>query len=444
MLTVTSGFATRNAALAKMPIYVFTIASLSDAYSTHDLGRYSITGVPMTCHPWLKTPQGASQSIDVQAGSSSIGEMTCEVVDLGGAVRSVVGGQTLEGQQVQLLVGYPGSAWSDFVVLNTYKLYKIVPSKDYGSYVFSSRDVQMDSKTTIWNHPENGAPLSSSNPWVLQGTPCEIIQAVWLAGLMLGADTIDRATMAALDSETESMYGNSRPYLFSMVEPFQAKPFLEKLYQSAGMYPVVDALGRLSVRGFRAPAAGASPVFAFSADNVIGLPEFDRAPILNDLQWEIDAQTSASSSSGNYKTTLLFLNATSISLFQRSQQRDIQSDGLRTELGAQWWCQEVSQRVFDRFAGTSALRGGAPLISVTAFLATLPVWVGDYVSLTHPLMPNLFTGGLGLTNRVMEVVDRAPDYANGRMQYKLLDTGLTGAGAATSIGSAVIGTTTLY
>jgi hypothetical protein len=57
---------------------------------------------------------------------------------------------------------------------------------------------------------------------------------------------------------------------------------------------------------------------------------------------------------------------------------------------------------------------------------TLPVWVGDYVTVSHPLMPDLMTGALGVTNRVYEVIDREPDYANGRMKYSLLDTGLTG------------------
>ena len=57
---------------------------------------------------------------------------------------------------------------------------------------------------------------------------------------------------------------------------------------------------------------------------------------------------------------------------------------------------------------------------------TLPVWVGDYLTLSHPLMPDLQTGALGVTNRVYEVVNRDPDYAGGKMKYTLLDTGLTG------------------
>jgi hypothetical protein len=52
--------------------------------------------------------------------------------------------------------------------------------------------------------------------------------------------------------------------------------------------------------------------------------------------------------------------------------------------------------------------------------------VGDLVVVTHSQMPNLLTGELGVTERLYEVIDREPDFARGRMRYRLLDTGLTG------------------
>jgi hypothetical protein len=73
--------------------------------------------------------------------------------------------------------------------------------------------------------------------------------------------------------------------------------------------------------------------------------------------------------------------------------------------------------------------------------------VGDYVALTHSKMPDITTGSLGVTNRIYEVVDRQPNYASGNMQYKVLDTGLTGLPAAYTWGGArplIIGTGTWY
>ncbi len=443
MISGTTAWTAKNAALAKRPIFVLSIDTQATVYSTHDLTREGITGTLPAYEPWLKTPTGSTQTIDVQAGTSSIGEIQFEVIDKGGAVRSLVGTTTLEGLLATLLVGYPGIDWSDFMPLCTHRIYKVVPSKWYSSFLLSAKDIQMDSKRTIWNNPLNGAPLSASNPWIIQGTPCEIIQTIWLLGLGNPASTIDLAYMRQLDDPAEALYSCARPFLFEMDQPFTVLDFLEdQVYKASGMYPVVTNTGQLSVRGYRPLQGGPSPVFDFNADNCIAFPDYDRAQILNDLLWSID--NTAAYSGGSFSTTLLFLDATSISTFGRSNERSVQNKGLRTELGAQWFAQDISQRMFARFAGSAALRGGAPLLTLQSFFLTLPVWVGDYVTVSHPKMPDLFTGALGVTGRVCEVIDRTPDYASGKMNFKLLDTGLTGAPAAVQIGSAVIDTDSIY
>jgi len=184
---------------------------------------------------------------------------------------------------------------------------------------------------------------------------------------------------------------------------------------------------------------GRSPVFGFSADNVVVLPTLDRMPVINEAVWQYDDQD------GTAESDVTYLEATSITTFGRGNQFSVQSKGLRTELGAAWFTQWTSRRLFARFAGTPAgLLGGAPVVDVEAMLLTMPVWVGDYVTLSHPKMPDVMTGALGVTNRVYEVIDRSPDYVRGRMRYKLLDTGLTGMGAAPVYGTAVIGTALVY
>lgn len=444
MINPTGAWNAKNALLAKTPIYVFAIGGQATVYSTHDLVKQGITGTLPAYEPWLKTPDGASQTIDIQNGTSSIGELQCEVLDYGGAITSLVGSVTLEGSSATLYVGYPGIGWTDFVVLHTYTLYKVIPGKGYSSYLFSSKDIQMDAKTTIWNHPVNGAPLSAANPWMIQGTPCEIVQAVLMLALQLSPSTVDLAFMQQLDSTSEGIYAAARPFLFMETQPFTAKDFIEQqILKASGMYPVVTNDGKYSVRSYRPFAAGPVPVFHFSDDNMTALPDWDRAPILNDLLWSYDLDLTDPTAS-SYLTTQLWLDATSISDFGRSNERQVQSDGLRGELGATWFTQDISDRMFKRFAGTTGLRGGAPLLTVSAFFATLPVWVGDYVSLSSSKMPDVFNGTIGVTNRIFEVIDREPKYSRGGMQYKLLDTGLTGLAAAPVVGTAVIGTDFVY
>jgi hypothetical protein len=433
----------KTAALAKTPVYALTLSGEPVVYTTHHLASLGITGALPPYEPWLKTPQGATQTIDVLKGSSSVGEMQCEVIDKGGAVRQLVGSTTLEGRTATLSVGYPGIDYSQFVALHTYQLFKITPSRGYTSWLFRARDRQMTAKRTVYKNPLNDLPLEESNPWIVQGTPAEITQAIYLFALNRPLEEIDRAAMELLDSPAEGLFHASRPFQFMLNRPFEAKQFLEsEVYRPSGLYPVIDNLGRISLRAARPPASGPQAVFKFTDANVIVLPEIDRMPIMNEIIFKIDHD------GDDFRNELIFVDGGSLSTYGRSGQHVIESHGLRTVCGAQWFCQEASSRLFRRFAGTPAsLRGGAPVLRVEAFFLSLPVWVGDYVTVTHPKMPNILTGDLGVADRLYEVIDREPDYARGRMRYRLLDTGVTAGGArqfAPSAAEFVIGVSPVY
>jgi hypothetical protein len=444
VITTNDEWDAKNIALAKKPIYVFTIGGESTVYTTHQLAAEGITGTLPSHQAWLKVPRGASQSIDVLSGRSSIGELEFEVIDPVGDMRELVGGTTLEGRSATLSVGYPEIAYTNFVILHTYQICKITPTRGYTSWNFQARDVQMAQKRTVWDHPENGEPISADNPWIVLGTPAEIVQAIHLFALGRSVDEIDRTGLMALDSGAEGLFKSFRPYLFKLTESFEAKQFLEtEIYKTAGLYPVITNMGKLSFRASRPPAAAPETVFTFDADNMIVLPEIDRMPVINEIVFKLDHN------GDDFGTELFYIDATSVSAYGRAGQHTIESKGLWTVFGAQWICQDVAYRLFRRFAGTPAgLRGGAPVIRIEAFLLTLPVWVGDYVCVTHAMMPDLLTGDLGVTDRLYEVIDREPDFARGRMRYRLLDTGLTGVQPAHKLASSdrdfIIGTSEIY
>lgn len=449
MISTASDWNTANAGAGKMPIYVFSILPNDSVpspnpqvwYATAALPGHGVTGtLPGTITPWLKTPQGSTQTIDVLNGTSSIGELQCEVVDVDGSVRTFIGANVLEGATCTLSVGYPGIAWSSFVVLHTYQIYKIVPSRDYTSWLFCARDRQMAGKQTIYINPQNGQAISGANPWVIQGTAPEIVLQIWLWGLGQDISTVDYAGLMALDAAAEGLFP-ARPFCFVITQAFEAKQWLEtEIYKPCGMYPVVLNTGQLSARCARPPAAGPAPVYTFDPTNVTVLPQWDRMAIYNEIIYQVDQDAS-----GSFDNYLVFIESTSVGQYGCAGQLTIDSSGLRTAYGAQAFCEDIADRLFDRFAGApESLKGGAPVLTVEAFLLTMPVWVGDYVYLTHPLMPDPFTGALGVTNRVYEVIDRNPNYAAGKMSYRLLDTGLTGMPAAQAIGLAVIGSAVIY
>ncbi len=172
----------------------------------------------------------------------------------------------------------------------------------------------------------------------------------------------------------------------------------------------------------RPPSSGAIPVATFTPNNMSVLPVIDRKPVVNEAVWQFDYN------GDEYRSKPIYVEGSSISQFGRGDQWTVESQGLFSELGAWSFSQWVSHRLFARFAGTPAgLKGGAPTLEVEAFYMLATVWVGDYVAVTHPKMPDILTGALGVTDRIYEVIDRQPDYAGACMRFTLLDTGLTGA-----------------
>ena len=391
MISTNTNWDAKNALMAKQPIYAMEIAGQTTVYTTADLAAAGVTGTLPTYQPWLMTPQGAAQSIDPVQARSTLGELQCDVVDVGGAIRTLVGTTVLGGETLTLLAGWPGIAWSEFVVVQTYQIYKIVPASGYGRWTFYARDWQLLTKKTLAVHPENGGLLTQDNPWYLSGTPCEIVQALALYGLGLDAGRLDIDGIQALDSPTEGIYSPWRPFLFALTEPFTVLQFLEtEIFKPSGLYAVVTPEGKISLRSWRPPAAGVSPVFAFDQDNMTKLPEIDRLEVVNEVVFRYDYDGSA------YEQEVYFLEATSLTTYGRTTQWVVESKGLRSEWGAYGFAQWAAGRLFRRLAGTpTGLRGGAPVLDIEAFLMTLPVWVGDLVTLTHPLMPDLMTGRWG-------------------------------------------------
>jgi len=94
----------------------------------------------------------------------------------------------------------------------------------------------------------------------------------------------------------------------------------------------------------------------------------------------------------------------------------VQSTGLRVARGGMMLSRILADRIFRRRAFAP------PTYKFSAQLATECVELGDYVWLSHPKVLDIKTGKLGLNSVVCEVIAKQPDYANGKMDFTLLDT----------------------
>jgi len=107
---------------------------------------------------------------------------------------------------------------------------------------------------------------------------------------------------------------------------------------------------------------------------------------------------------------------TSLKTYRQVYEQQIQSTGLRVARGGMMLSRLLADRIFRRHAFEP------PTYKFTAQLATLQVELGDYVWLSHPKVLDLTVGKLGLSNVLCEVIDKQPNYAQGTVDFTLLDT----------------------
>ncbi|PYV15818.1 MAG: hypothetical protein DMG21_13805 [Acidobacteria bacterium] len=232
-----------------------------------------------------------------------------------------------------------------------------------------------------------------------------------------------------------------------LTSPAQAKQWLEdQLLKPLGLFFVTRADGRLSLKAMKAPAVpqgvslasyGAAPwwkpwpasnglpipaqlptgVMAFNETNIMGLPSAERLELTNAVTVRMDqADSVAQTSARAYETGVTFVNENSLQAYRIFAQHTVESYGLKSARGGILIAELLARRIFERHAFR------APVYTLKAMLASVIVEVGDYVWLSHSKVPDLLTGGVGITSVLCEVLDRQPDYASAKMEFKLLDT----------------------
>jgi len=411
------------------------------ATASVDLGR----------HPCLKVPQGVDQSIQQLQGQSSIGALEIDAIDSGGFMTALASGGKLVGRRLTLSVGYPGMNSSDFVTVATQEIEGVEVLPAGGGYRLDCHDLNRYAKSQIFTAGDDGNAVGNQHPRTLLANPMDVVLMVVQNELGLGQSSLlepstwKRYDPAKWDSAntTNPTLISPNPYLdvdqvlfyrngifagylfdFEFKQPVEAKQFLEfEIFHPLGGYAVVLADGRMSPRFFVPPYSFAG-LALLNERNITALPGVKPEPLINQVTFRMDYDGS------EFQTELLFLASPSLQQFGLAGEDIIESKGIKLERGGAALASITANRIFQRYGGIDPVsgspRGGAPALSVTSQFMNLTIEAGDFVYFSHPLLPNLEAGTRGIFNRIMEVVDKQPNYTQGNMAYQLLDTGWMG------------------
>ncbi|MGD1100846.1 MAG: hypothetical protein ABSA59_02175 [Terriglobia bacterium] len=203
---------------------------------------------------------------------------------------------------------------------------------------------------------------------------------------------------------------------FKITSPQQARSWLEdQILKPLGLVMVVTASGQLTLKAMKNPA-NQTPVLGFTQRGIIGIPEVRLAPVINALAYRLDADDTATNTSARtYNTTVTMLQQASYNLFRYLYNHQVEAAGLRTGRGGTLRAFLLGDQLFRRYGFAT------PVYQIVTQLGALQPELKDWVSLTHPLVPDYIGGGRGVTNIPCEIIGRSPDYANGQVRFTLLD-----------------------
>jgi hypothetical protein len=405
MIATTANFDAARSALQQQPVVVLSLPALGLTYTN----RPGQPGLVPTA-TFLQMPAGLSQTVDDLQGSATIGQLTATVVDRDRALLPTLGSKQWYGTAATLQLGFAGLTYpTDYIVAFAGQVESIVPTDDHTGWTISIRDKNRKLTNQVYGTGDDGAtPTSASNPRTLDGNPLDLVTSLLETELGIAAGDVDTAAITALRN---GRFSCTR-MLFSLTKAVNAKTFLEQeLLRPNGLFHFVRNTGAISVGDVLAPPAPVSVAYAFTARDTIGIPKFRQAPIYNWVQFDLDYD-------GNkYLHTEEFLNTASVAKYDLQAVLQIQSQGLRTNLQGASRAGITARRIFQRYAD-------APANQITLDSPSLKpciVEVGDYVTVTHPLMEDLDTGTLGWTNRVCQVLSVQPNWAAGTISFNLVD-----------------------
>jgi hypothetical protein len=475
---VISGNTTWNNAVAaqqKQPLYVLEIPDVPK-YMASFLPSL-ITSPPAGMLPYLLIPQGAGQSVTETDGHSSISEMSAEAIDYGGELRAMAADPALLGRPALLKLGFPGQAFSDFVTLFYGTLTEVGRSGE-GRMTFTVSDAQKALVDTLWLNggpaawspgdpapappkfdnafADNGQPISDTNPRFLFGNPLDILLVALQNELGLGqnpslppplydgtqgAGGTDTAIFGPNVSWAKYVPGNDATLInpnsfldvpgvlalrdsqflgermeFTLTRAVTGKSWLDdQILKPLGLFWIAGADGRLRLKSMKQPYTTAP--FAVTADHIVGIPEITRLPVINFITVRSQVSNAGRETSARqYNFDQTYVQQTSINRYRQQFTGQIESDGLRSGIGAGARSFLTVNRTFNRHAfGTATYK-------FTALFRTMVLELGDFILLTYAALADLYTGAMGVSGVLCEVSDRQPDYANGKMTYTVLDT----------------------
>lgn len=409
MITATPAYLAAYNAHAKQPIYLFEVDGYGRAFSTRP------TATPGRS-PWIQKIDDHRQAVDVLNASSTLGDLSVTVIDYQRAITGDFAGTVFEGRPCTLKAGFVGLAEADYVTLFSGIVDSVPGDAANTMFTFVCKDRLRLLKQVVYLLGDDGQPCSEDHPRTILGNPIDILISVLQDEAGFAGGDID---LALLTRYRDEQFGGIS-FSFKITSPPDAKSFIEnEILKPLGGVHFADNLGRYTAR-FMLPLAGTIVAVAtLDASNLLKVPEPEQAELINVLSIRFDNDGS------DFRSEAVELNQDSIDLYGQQGQQVIESQGMRSGFQGFSLATLLGKSVFNRYAAKN------PQLDVEVHWGPPALLeLGDFVYVTHALVPDRKTGTLGITNALFQVDEINRKFHSAVVGLKLADaSGLKAYGA---------------
>jgi hypothetical protein len=400
MIATTPAYDAACAKKSVRPVHLVEIEGYGKVFSTQPDGP--VPGAKC----WIGTIGTLDQSIDDLNGSSTLQDVTLTVLDYRGLITADFPLFTFEGVRLTLKAGFPGLAEADFMTLFTGIITEVASDIDNTAYTFTAQDYNRVNQQVVYLTGDDGQPTSNDHPKTVVGNPLDILIEILETQIGYADHEIDLATITA--ARDQLFAGMS--FEFSITSPPDAKSFIEgELLKPLGGYGFTDNLGRYTVDFFQPLEGGVTAAMTLDQTNLMTMPAMAQADLVNVISYRFD------SDGDKFMSETVQQDAASIELYGAQGQQVIESQGVRSGFQGFSLAGMVARGIFARYGNKN------PTVEVTAYWKFAKLMVGDFVALTHPLVPNRKTGTMGVTAQMFKVLERQLDPEAATCDLTLID-----------------------
>lgn len=406
----------RAAALVPtQPMYIFTVEGWGRVFT------YLPTGAPSE-YAWIVSLGDWGMGVDDLHGSCTIDDLTVTLLDKGWAVTKDISVLAMEGRRCTLKAGFTNIPRDQFITLFSGLVDKVNDSGP-SQYDFVCNDYNRLNQRIIYLTGDNGLATSSANTRRIIGHPLDILLDVLQNQVGFADDDINVTQIQAYKDQVFA----GMEFDFTIDTAPDAKTFIEQqLLMPLGGYNYTDNLGRYCVC-FAQPLPGSvAAAVQLSPANLTAVPQPAQADLVNVLTYRFDLGSdgnymaqdneifSATTDNANIENQLAVANATQAGALQG--QLIIESAGARSGFQGFLLAQLVAQSIFAKYGSHN------PTMDVaTLWNPAFQLEIGDFVSLTHPLVPDRKAGVQGVVGQLLQVKKRTYSFATSTVTLSLTD-----------------------